>query len=365
MRPSLSSLKIESLKHLKTDRRKMAQHKGVICDECSECPIVGIRFISKRTFGFDLCEHCVESHHNIDDFHTVNSPLTFREESSLVLEQGSQVSAATVAQANEQLHSMDSDPSHVASFYFFESACPQEARKNAEEILQFLEQNPIITNLRIAIPFNTSVEYSGIVEVIINGLQELPHIKHIDWSISGNWHSDDANFPSQQAVASLAEFIAHDTSLQGFFVHIPCTVKDAVTLVEALLRNKTMKCFRLSVRYYDNVLSDRKFREIVYRLLENHPSLEKVFLSDRSSAKEAEEPEVSLFQNFVLMMAETSRMSRWKRRWCDPSLKDGERVQLIQEMESKLDTFPRELSLTGFYQVIRPWPEVWKHRGVL
>lgn len=340
----------------------MTYHPGVICDECSEYPIIGTRFVSKKVVDFDLCEHCVRSYPNPDDFHAVQQPRSVSEERATMLDDRSQVCAVTAHQAKEQISAMEGDPSHISSFYFYERNLDESktAEQNAQEILEFLHDHPMITNLRLAIPFDNTVSNSGIIPVLTKGIANLPQIKHVDWSISGNWHSDDAGFPAEPAVAALAKLIADSTSLEGIFVHMPCKARDGETLLNALFLNKTLKYFRLEVRYHEDVVSDDSFQATAIRLLEDHPSLQKVFLSDASSDAFRRRQLSSPFQDFV-QLSNIRRLSRWQQRWCEPNLSVRQRLELVQEIDQQLDSFSPALSLTGMYYVIRQWPQLWQH----
>lgn len=371
-------------------------HVGVICDECSESPIIGTRYSSKVLYGFDLCEYCYRSSSSSssslqnattrqegqerldDEFTAINEPLSFREEISMGVagrhRRDNQINASTVAQAKEQLQIMvqedddgDGDvgpPSHhVAYFHFFERTCPAKAEQNATEVLGFLEDHPELTNLRFTIPFDRTVPYGGIVEILatgfINNNKRLSHIKQIDWSISGNWHSDDADFPAASSIAALGDLIAQNTTLKGIFIHVPCQAEDAMNLIRPLASNKTLTNFRLAVRHHDNVISNENLRNTALRLLEDHPSLKKVFLDGRYNPKDQEN---ACFQQ-DLKLSNISRISGWNTRWCHPNLSDRERVQTIQEIESASSAFSPPSSLTCLYQVIRRNPQIWQGRS--
>jgi hypothetical protein len=334
----------------------MEHHVGVICDECSESPILGTRYTSKIVYGFDLCEYCYRSQKNLDEFFAFEEPLSFHEEVSIVTCRDNHITACTAEQAKEQLQEFEGGPSHVAYFHFFETTCPAKATQNAGEVLAFLEDHKELTNLRFTIPFDRTVSYGGIVELLAKGFARLKHVKQVDWSISGNWHTDDAEFPAAPAVAALGNLIAENTTLEGIFIHMPCEAEDAVELIRRLEFNKTLKNFRLEVRYHDNVISNEKFHTTAFRILDDHPSLKKVFLNDRYNPKDTQN---QCFQ-VDLRWSNISRISGWNVRWCNPNLSDVERIETLQEIETASNDFPVAASLSGLYQVIRRHPQSWQ-----
>jgi next-to-BRCA1 protein 1 len=57
------------------DGKDPVQHRGVQCDVCGMCPIIGTRYKSIKKHDYDLCQKCFEQNGTTEDYTKIDKPL--------------------------------------------------------------------------------------------------------------------------------------------------------------------------------------------------------------------------------------------------------------------------------------------------
>lgn len=315
-------------------------HTGIYCDECGAYPIRGTRFKSLRIYDYDICGDCRyynyarDSSDFIDyDSHISKSPATHVGPAAI-----NRIDAQSARDAEEQLRKGRN--AHVAFFGFFGTSHEEGDR---QAVVDFINRNPHLTNIHIRL--YSFQNHQEVFSTITKGLLHNKSVKHLCWHLIPLHNQGSFLDP-----APLKALIEQNDTLEALFITrskywpggaieetTPQLESDfACHLFNSLLRNKTLKSFRL-----DTVTNlSQSTKELAWHIVRSNPSLTRFHANF-----DAEDNQLNMLLTF--------NQFKWMNRWTDTFATPPSRLEVVKEIV----TAENDKDPSSLYYLLREFPE--------
>lgn len=318
-------------------------HNGISCDECGVSPIIGVRYKSKKTYDFDICQDCKNlnySHGCNNDFVEFHKPVSRAEASKAGPTEVNRIYAGSAQDAQQQLK--EGKNSHVAFFRFYGRT---PTKDECQEVTDFINRNPHLTNINICLFCFQNSESA--FAAIAKGLTENHSVKHLSLRLMPLWNQD--TFFDTSSVKYLIEknkvleslHIGH-AWLRDFHdagSYYSSEDKFALEIFESLGKSQSLKTFRLETISHLSRLT----KNYACKAALANPRLIRVFAKfDTSSADNQ------------LEMLTTFNRYRWMNRWTDIAASSTDRVHIMEEI---LDSESAKRDPSSLFYLFRSFPE--------
>ena len=212
-------------------------HHGIICDECGESPISGIRYVATHLFEFDICGSCFADHEVSDRASFVAFDQPSPDARAVCKVQDNRITSDSVREAAKLIRE-NTISTYARITFHHDSTATDRDLESLKLSLQQSRQLEVIFVVMCAC--GPPAEEKKFVKHITQGIASSTSIKKVYWN---TWSQD------QDTARAFSSMIQESKTMENLSIVCDCALtKDpgfANIVLEGMRNNRSLQTLRL------------------------------------------------------------------------------------------------------------------------